>query len=189
MPHQLILASTSTARRSLLARLGLAFDTFAPEIDESPLVGETADAQALRLSRLKAEAVTGSTEARIIGSDQVALLGDLRLGKPGSIQVAAEQLARCSGQEVLFFTAVCLRFGAHRLQHLDTTRVHFRRLSAAEIDHYLAREDVRHCAGSFKSEGLGISLFERIESSDPTALIGLPLIGLTHLLRQTQLEI
>ena len=185
---RLILASTSHYRRELLARLGLAFDTARPEVDETPLPGESAPALATRLAQAKAQAVADDhPRALIIGSDQVAELEGRTLGKPGTPSAAQHQLAACSGRRVRFHTAVCLTdtgTSPARVQHaLDTTEVAFRSLDAATIVRYVAAEDVLACAGSFKAEGLGISLFERIRSDDPTALIGLPLIALARLLR------
>lgn len=184
----LVLASTSRYRGELLARLTLPFRSVAPNVDEAPLPGEAADALAARLARAKALAVaTAHPGTLVIGSDQVAALEGAKLGKPGNAARAREQLAASSGREVTFHTAVCLvdaRTAPPREHHaLDTTRVVFRRLRDEEIERYVAAEKPLDCAGSFKVEGLGISLFERVENTDPTALIGLPLIALTRLLR------
>jgi septum formation protein len=183
----IVLASTSRYRAELLQRLRLAFSQRAPGTDEAALAGESPHARALRLAQAKAEAAAiGLAQALVIGSDQVAELDGLVLDKPGSSERAQAQLSACSGRAVVFHTALCLldtRTGQSHL-HLDQTRVHFRVLQPAEIERYIAAEQPLDCAGSFKCEGLGISLFERIESEDPTALIGLPLIALTRLLRQ-----
>jgi septum formation protein len=184
----IVLASTSRYRRELLARLTPAFRTLAPDIEESPLAGELPAAMATRLAAAKAHAIAAlCPNALIVGSDQVAEIDGRALGKPGTSGNARLQLATSSGRHVNFHTALCLvdTRGAIAREHVasDTTRVLFRRLDDAEIARYVAAEKPLDCAGSFKAEGLGIALFERIESSDPTALIGLPLIALTHLLR------
>ena len=184
--QRLVLASTSPYRRELLARLRLPFDTSRPLVDESPLSGEAPEALAARLAEAKAAAIAQPGSAGwVIGSDQVAELGGLPLGKPGTVPAACAQLAAMAGRPVRFLTAVCLAHGdGRRLRALDTTTVVFRPLSAAEIERYVAAEQPLDCAGSFKAEGLGISLFELIESRDPTALIGLPLIATARLLRE-----
>lgn len=183
----LILASTSPYRRQLLARLGLRFDTARPEVDEMPLAGESPMALAQRLASAKAVAVADRfRDAWVIGSDQVAELNGQALGKPGDFERAADQLAAASGHRVHFHTAVSLFRHSDRrtFRFCDLTVVQFRTLGAAEIERYLHAEQPYDCAGSFKSEGLGISLFESIESHDPTALVGLPLISLAKALRQ-----
>ena len=183
----LILASTSVYRRELLARLGLSFEVMRPDVDEAPLLNESAFAQAQRLADAKARAVAQrQRDAWVIGSDQVAELHGQALGKPGSFERAADQLAAASGQRVLFHTAVCLfrQQDQRELRFCDLTSVSFRHLGSAEIERYLHAEQPYDCAGSFKAEGLGISLFESIESHDPTALVGLPLIGLAKALRE-----
>lgn len=180
----LLLASTSPYRRQLLERLGLPFDTFAPEVDERPLTGESGFELAARLAAAKAErAASERPDAVVIASDQVAVLGDKLLGKPGGPAAARQQLGAASGQTVTFHTAVCVRNGKHRFSHTDQTRVIFRALSSREIDAYLAKDEPFDCAGSFKAEQLGIALFDRIDSQDPTALTGLPLIWLSAALR------
>ena len=182
--NTLILASTSRYRRALLERLRLPFDCARPEVDETPAVGEPPAALARRLARAKAEAVAERHPgAWVIGSDQVAELEGQPLGQPGTEAAACAQLAAMSGRTVQFHTAVWVAGpgGGHAL--MDTTRVRFRMLSAAEIARYVAAEQPLDCAGSFKCEGLGISLFDAIESQDPTALVGLPLIGVAGLLR------
>lgn len=183
---RLILASTSPYRRELLARLGLPFDTTRPETDETPRPGEAPSALARRLSEAKARAVAARHPgAWVIGSDQVADLDGYRLGKPGDHTRATAQLRAAAGREVRFHTGLCLvgPDGGAR-EHLDLTVVQFRPLGDDEIDRYLRAEQPYDCAGSFKCEGLGIALFEAIQSRDPTALVGLPLIALAAMLRR-----
>lgn len=182
----LLLASTSIYRRELLARLGLPFDTARPETDETPHPGEAPAALAARLAVAKAAAVAAlHPQAWVIGSDQVAEFDGRPIGKPGDRAGALAQLTAMSGREVSFLTGLCvLRHGQAPLTALDTTVVRFRELGAEEIARYVDAEQPYDCAGSFKSEGLGISLFEAIESRDPTALIGLPLIATARLLRE-----
>jgi len=187
----LILASTSTYRRALLQKLHLEFACCAVQVDETALPDETGPALALRLSIAKAQEAAATRRGLIIASDQVAVCNGVLLGKPGSVEVAAEQLARQSGQVVAFHTAVCvLDTAANRhLTDLDTCYVHFKPLSTEQIRRYLAVEQPLDCAGSFKSEGYGICLFERINGDDPNALVGLPLIKLCGLLNQCGLLI
>jgi MAF protein len=181
---QIILASSSPFRKQLLARLGIAFETVAPEVDETRRENETAEHLVRRLSAAKAQAIAADREALVIGSDQVATLGDTILGKPGSHARAREQLQQLSGQAVTFLTGLCLLHGGSGKMQLDVVpyRVYFRRLDDARIERYLLHDHPYYCAGSFKSEGLGITLFERMEGDDPTALVGLPLIRLTGML-------
>lgn len=183
----LILASTSPYRRSLLARLQLPFDVARPGISEEPVPHEPPAARARRLSIAKAEAIARERpEAVVIGSDQVAALGERVLDKPGDAQTCHAQLRALSGKSAHFFTgcAVICRAAGLELFHLDTTVVVFRELADEEIRRYVEHEKPFDCAGGFKAESLGVALFERIESQDPTALIGLPLIGLAGALRQ-----
>ncbi|WP_147651845.1 Maf family protein [Vulcaniibacterium gelatinicum] len=181
----LILASTSRYRRELLARLRLPFTVARPEVDETPLPGEAPADLARRLAQAKAGAIAArAPEAWVIGSDQVAELDGRPLGKPGHAAAAVAQLRAMSGRAVAFRTALCLQRGATRLEAMDETVVRFRTLATDEIERYVAAEQPLDCAGSFKSEGLGIALFEAIETRDPTALIGLPLIATARLLRQ-----
>ncbi|MCF1183027.1 Maf family nucleotide pyrophosphatase [Marichromatium gracile] len=183
---KLILASTSPFRRALLERLGLAFATAAPEVDERPLPDEPAQALVMRLAEAKARAVAAThPEALIIGSDQVASIDGEILGKPGGHEAAIAQLSLCAGRAVTFQTGLCLLDAASgRAQTLvEPFRVHMRALTEAQIAGYVARERPFSSAGSFKSEGLGIALFERLEGEDPNALIGLPLIRLVTLLQ------
>ncbi len=185
-PPRLVLASTSRYRRALLARFGLPFETEAPGVPESQIEGELPMDRALRLALEKARAVAARCpDALVIGSDQVAAAGGGVLEKPGDAARARAQLAQLSGGSARFYTAcalICQDTGL-RLAHLDTTCVTLRALSAAEIERYVGRDEPYDCAGSFKAESLGITLFESIETSDPTALIGLPLIWLAGALR------
>ncbi len=181
----LILASTSRYRRELLDRLGLPFQVARPDLDESALEHETPPALAQRLAQAKAGRISSQyPQAWVIGSDQVAALDGLALGKPGTRERAIFQLGTMSGRKVAFHTAVCLMRGDTSLEFMDTTWVSFRELQEDEIARYVDAEQPLDCAGSFKSEGLGICLFEAIESCDPTALVGLPLIAVARLLRQ-----
>lgn len=182
----IILASTSVYRQQLLGRLALEYSCASPQIEEIQRAGESVESMVARLARDKAAAIARQQpEALVIGSDQAASLGGRALGKPGDRERAIEQLLHCSGQRVQFHTAVCLLGpqGAER-GALDTTTVRFRTLDDAEIRRYVDIESPLDCAGSFKCEGLGISLFEGIDSEDPTALVGLPLIALCRLLRE-----
>lgn len=192
LPRPLVLGSTSRYRRELLMRLRLPFDVLAPEVNETPLANETPAALALRLALAKAHAVAAKRpEAWVIGSDQVADLHGEPLGKPGTHERAVAQLQRMSGQTVLFQTAlavVCAETG-FVASELVSVKVVFRTLDTASIERYLHAEQPYDCAGSAKSEGLGIALLERIENDDPTALIGLPLIHTTRLLRQAGLQL
>lgn len=187
----LILASTSVYRRELLSRLRLPFETARPDSDETPLPGEAPAALARRLAQAKAAAVAAlHPGAWVIGSDQVAEFDGRPLGKPGGRQAAIAQLAGMSGQRVQFHTGVCvMQAGQAPLQALDLTVVEFRALELDQIERYVDAEQPFDCAGSFKSEGLGISLFEAIDSRDPTALVGLPLIATARLLRQAGFEL
>jgi septum formation protein len=185
--RSVVLGSTSRYRRELLERLRIPFDVTAPEVDETPQAGEHPKALALRLALAKAQAVAAlHPEAVVIGSDQVADLGGQPLGKPGDHARAVAQLRQMRGQTVIFQTAlavVCLASGFEEVD-LAEVRVVFRDLSDAEIEAYLHAEQPYDCAGSAKSEGLGIALLESIDNDDPTALIGLPLIRTARLLRQ-----
>lgn len=181
----LVLASTSRYRRELLERLGLPFDCARPDVDETPLDAETPLALATRLAAAKAADVAARHPgAWVIGSDQLADLNGQPLGKPGTVEAACAQLAAMSGQTVRFHTAISLRRDGESLATLDLTEVRFRVLDPQEIIRYVAAEQPLDCAGSFKCEGLGISLFEAIDNRDPTALVGLPLIALCGLLRR-----
>ena len=188
MPR-LILASSSAYRRELLSRLQLPFEAIAPDIDETPLPGETPPATALRLAQAKAaEIARREGPALVIGSDQVATLDGEHIGKPGNHDNALAQLKKMRGRETIFHTALCLldSRGAEPVVQLQNvqTAVRLRDLPDAELDAYLRIEQPYDCAGSAKNEGLGIVLIESLHSDDPTALTGLPLIALTTMLRK-----
>lgn len=185
---RLVLGSSSPYRRELLARLGQPFETRSPDVDETPLAGETPLALACRLARAKAREVARGfdEDVIVIGSDQVADLGGQALGKPGHHAAARDQLRAMSGQVVRFHTAVCVtrpRTG-QLLETLSSVTVQFRMLDDEVIEAYLQREQPYDCAGSAKCEGLGIVLLDRIDSDDPTTLVGLPLIATSRLLRE-----
>lgn len=189
-PVRLILASSSAYRRELLSRLGLPFEAIAPDIDETALPGEAPEETALRLARSKAAAIAGKHPgALVIGSDQVATLDGEQIGKPGDHARALAQLQKMRGRRVTFHTALCLwdgRLAPEQAARVENVQVFvtFRDLPDHELDAYLRIEQPYDCAGSAKNEGLGIALLERIDSSDPTALTGLPLIALTGMLRR-----
>jgi septum formation protein len=185
--NPLILASTSPYRRMLLERFGLPFETVRPEVGEEHIAGEIPSERALRLAVAKAEAVAARHPgAVVIGSDQVAASGQKVLDKPGDAATCRSQLSTLSGTDARFYTgcAVIGPSGSVRLVHLDTTTVFFRSLTSKEVERYVEREKPFDCAGGFKVEALGITLFESVESKDPTALIGLPLIWLASALRK-----
>jgi septum formation protein len=187
----LILASTSRYRRELLERLRVPFTVHSPEVDESPLPGETPADMALRLALAKARSVAAlAPDAVVIGSDQVADLDGKPVGKPGTHDRAVQQLRAMSGREVTFQTAVAVVAAArgHEDARLAPVRVRFRRLDDDEIERYLRQEQPYDCAGSAKCETLGIALLEAIESDDPTALVGLPLIRTCALLRAAGID-
>lgn len=191
-PFRLILASSSAYRRELLSRLQLPFEVIVPDLDESPLACETPEATALRLARAKAEVVAqrAGPDAVVIGSDQVATLDGVQIGKPGNHANALAQLQLMRGRRVTFHTALCVwdARAADPVQLANIqTFVTVRDLPDAELDAYLHIEQPYDCAGSAKNEGLGIALLEQIDSSDPTALTGLPLIALTSMLRRAGL--
>ena len=188
---EVLLASQSAYRRELLGRLLDTFESFAPEVDETALHGEEPGALAQRLALLKARAGAAHAPGTVvIGSDQVAALGTQILGKPGSTERAVSQLLQCSGQVVVFHTAVCLLGPGSRarLDHLDTTRVRFRQLTEAVARRYVAADQPLDCAGSFKAERRGVILLESIDSRDPTAIQGLPLIWVAHALQACGVE-
>ena len=182
---QIILASTSAYRRELLSRLRLPFTTRSPEVREEALEGEAPETMAARLALAKARSIAMS-DAIVIGSDQVASLDGRLLRKPGTADAAASQLRAAQGKTVLFHTAVAVvaADSGETLQHVDRTAVRFRTLDTAALEEYIRLENPLDCAGSFKSEGLGVALFERVSSEDPTALIGLPLIFVADALRR-----
>jgi septum formation protein len=183
-PLPIVLASTSPFRRELLSRLNLPFETAAPDTNENPHPHESPPDMVRRLSKAKARAGAPAYHALVIGSDQVATIGDEVLGKPGTHERASAQLRRLSGKSVTFLTGLCLLNTTTGAAEVDVVpfRVHFRNLGEEQIERYLRHDLPYNCAGSFKSEGLGITLFERMEGDDPTALIGLPLIRLTDML-------
>ncbi|WP_105104572.1 Maf family protein [Microbulbifer pacificus] len=189
--RQLILASSSPYRRALLEKLGIPFECAAPYIKEEALPGESAAELASRLATEKALALTDQfPDALIIGSDQVAECLGQQLGKPGTVENAIAQLQLCSGKAVNFHTGLCLadtKTGTHSTV-CETFRVHFRKLDTNEIRRYVELDRPLDCAGSFKAEGLGIALFEKMEGNDQNTLIGLPLIRLIDLLKQHQLD-
>ncbi len=188
----IVLASTSRYRRELLGRLRIPFSVADPRVDETALPGEAPEATAVRLACAKALAVAnGQADAQIIGCDQVAVAGGMILGKPGNHENAVRQLRELSGREATFYTALCLHdTGTGRTStRVVPYRVKFRTLDEAAIERYLAREQPYDCAGSAKSEGLGIALIERMEGEDPNALIGLPLIALVDLLAEHGVQV
>ena len=183
--RRLILASTSPFRSELLKRLCLPFETRPPNVDETPFANEQAQTLVRRLAAAKAGAIAGqTTKSLVIGSDQVAVLNGQVIGKPGCYERAREQLRQASEKHIAFYTGLALiNSDSKRCQvEVVTFHVHFRKLDNSQIERYLHREQPYHCAGSFKAEGLGIALFERLEGDDPSSLIGLPLIRLTRML-------
>lgn len=189
-PHPLILASTSKYRAQALSRLGLAFVQIAPGVEENEIPDEAAEARAVRLSLEKARAVARLHPGRwVLGSDQVAASELGILHKPGSAPANIEQLLSLSGREARFHSGIALVCDQTELSALDTTVVRFRQLDRVSIERYVAIEPAHDCAGGFKVEGLGISLFEAVHSSDPTGLVGLPLIALCRLLRESGLTV
>lgn len=184
-PRPLILASTSVTRRELLSRLGIAFEILSPDVDEEPAPGEDGVALARRLALAKARRIAAERpESLVIGSDQVGLLGDTLIGKPGGHEAAIRQLQAASGQIMTFVSAVCLLdapSGRYQLESVTTT-LRFRRLDRERIEDYLRRDKPYQCAGAFKSESLGVALIDAMESEDPTAILGMPLIRLTAML-------
>lgn len=193
---QLVLASTSPFRKQLLEKLNIPFSCSAPNVDEAAQDNESAKQLVTRLAQAKAQAVattieTENDETLIIGSDQVAILNGKIIGKPHTHKRATDQLRQASGKSVTFYTGLCL-FNT-QTQIADTVcepfTVHFRQLSERQIEHYLLAEQPYQCAGSFKSEGLGISLFQRLEGDDPNTLVGLPLIRLIDLLARQGISV
>jgi septum formation protein len=192
LQRTLILGSTSRYRRELLARLRVPFDVVSPDVDETPLTGEAPQALAARLALAKAKAVAAlHPQAVVIGSDQVADLNGEPLGKPGTHERAVRQLQRMRGQTVVFQTAVSVVCQESHFEQTELAqiKVHFRNLSDAEIEDYLRAEEPYDCAGSAKSEGLGIALLDAIDNDDPTALIGLPMIRTARLLREAGIDL
>lgn len=192
MTRRLILGSTSPYRRELMQRLAIPFETAAPDIDETRFDGESALDMVLRLSLQKAQAVAAQyPDALIIGSDQCAVLHEQVIGKPGSHDNAVQQLQNSSGQTVAFLTGLCLYDSLDGSYQLDVVpfAVDFRELTDAEIDAYLRKDQPYNCAGSFRSESLGITLFKRMHGDDPSALMGLPLIRLSQMLKQACVDL
>ncbi len=188
----LILASTSVYRRTLLEKLALPFRCMAPQIDETPKPGERAELLVRRLALEKAKAVAEQNPAGwIIGSDQVCTIDDVVVGKPGSETAAIAQLQAASGQRITFYTGLCLYDATQQRYQLiaEPFHVHFRTLSSEQIKRYVKAEMPLDCAGSFKSEGLGITLFSQLEGRDPNSLIGLPLIALVDMLAEWGIEL
>ncbi|MDM5134486.1 Maf family protein [Aeromonas salmonicida] len=187
MPTQLILASTSRYRKTLLEKLGLPFECAAPEVDESPLPGESAETLVARLAYAKANAIANQRDqGLIIGSDQVCVCDGQILGKPGTMEKAVAQLMAVRGRSITFYTGLCVLDAASGKaeQLVEPFTVHFRTLDETAIRRYVAAEMPLDCAGSFKCEGMGIVLFKGLEGRDPNSLIGLPLIGLIELLER-----
>lgn len=192
MPQPIILGSTSPFRKALLQRLQIPFITASPNIDETPLAQEAPENYVKRLSLEKAKAVAAYyPNALVIGSDQCSVLNGVIQGKPLHHAKAVQQLQESAGKRVSFLTGLCLYNGNTDAYQLDLIPFHvdFRDLQDDEIEDYLLAEEPYHCAGSFKSEGLGISLFKRLQGDDPTALVGLPLIRLSEMLRQNGIAI
>ncbi len=190
--QELVLGSTSPFRRELLEKLGLPFSTAAPDVDESRRQGESPETLVQRLAEAKARAVAGQfPQALIIGSDQVACVDGEILGKPGNRDKAIKQLMAMSGKTVIFHTGLCLyNSEKERVQVLrEPFRVHFRKLNTGQIERYVDHEQPFNCAGSFKSEGMGITLFRKLEGDDPNALVGLPLIRLVEMLEKEGIEL
>lgn len=191
-PAVLVLASTSPFRKAILERLGIPFVTAAPAVDEHARPGEAPEALVARLSEAKARAVADRfPEALIIGSDQVAIVDGKIVGKPGTHEAAVQQLRNASGHTVRFVTGLCVLNSVSGEAEVEVVpfEVTFRPLSDAQIEHYLQREKPYNCAGSFRSEGLGIALFEKMHGDDPNALVGLPLIRLITLLGNAGLSV
>lgn len=190
--RQIVLASSSPYRKTLLERLRLPFAAHGPDVDETRAAGESPSAYVTRLAQAKASALVEQfPDALIVGSDQCAVLNEVILGKPGTRERARQQLAQCSGSAVVFHTGLCLLDSCSREAQIDDViyTVHFRDLEPSTIEDYLDREAPYDCAGSFKSEGLGVALFERMEGDDPTALVGLPLIRLCAMLRSHGVDV
>ena len=192
MQKKLVLASSSPFRKQLLERLHLDFETLSPDIDEDQIAGETASEYVCRLARSKAEIVARSRpDAVVIGSDQCALLDDTILGKPGTHAKALQQLRQAQGKRVVFHTGVCVLDRQSGFSAVDDVvyEVEFRRLSDAQLEHYLRTEQPYQCAGSFKAEGYGVCLFSNMRGDDPTAIVGLPLIRLIGMLESAGVRV
>lgn len=193
MMPTLILASTSTYRKQLLDKLALPFETRQPHCDETPMEGESAEALVIRLAQQKAQSCATSSTANelIIGSDQVCMIDGHIVGKPHTREKAIQQLSQANGKIITFYTGLALYHSQTQQcdTQLDCFNVHFRALTQSQIEYYVDTEQPFNCAGSFKSEGLGIALFERLEGKDPNALIGLPLITLIDMLEQQGIQV
>jgi len=190
--QQLVLASTSPFRKAILQKLNVPFDTASPDVDESRRDDESPAELVARLSAMKAQAVAAEfPEAIIIGSDQVACIDDQILGKPGTHENAVTQLQHASGRSVLFYTGLCVFNANTGIAHteVETFEVVFRKLNDEKIENYLRAEEPYNCAGSFKSEAMGIALFEKLHGDDPNTLIGLPLIRLVRLLEEEGMRV
>jgi len=189
--YQLVLASTSPYRQQLLNKLAIEFKTASPNFDETPLENETPIELVQRLAQGKAESCTVSQPSLVIGSDQVCVIDGKIIGKPHTREKAIEQLTRQSGQSIRFYTGLALHNSSTKQTEVkvDTFTVHFRQLTEKQIANYVDKEQPFFCAGSFKSEGLGIALFERLEGKDPNTLVGLPLIDLIDMLEAQGIEV
>jgi septum formation protein len=189
---RIVLGSSSPFRKALLEKLDLSFDCDSPDIDETPLKDELPKAMVARLAKEKADAIAQRhPQSVIIASDQCATLDGKIIGKPGNHKAAMAQLVAASGRTVTFYTSLCV-FNAGTNQYQEVVEpfyVYFRELNETQIDNYLKKEQPYNCAGSFKSEGLGISLFERLEGNDPNTLIGLPLIQLIKMLENVNISV
>ena len=188
----LVLGSSSPFRKALLEKLGLEFETDSPDIDETPLKNESPEDMVARLAKLKALAIAERhPNSIIISSDQCATLDGAIIGKPGEHEAAVEQLTNASGRAVTFYTSLCVMdTSSEQMEELvEPFHVYFRELSETQIENYLRKEEPYKCAGSFKSEGLGIALFERLEGKDPNTLVGLPLIELITMLRKFGIDV
>ena len=189
--YQLVLASTSPFRQEILKKLHLDFVTAKPDCDETPIAGESPQQLVMRLAEEKAKSCQVTSSSLIIGSDQVCVIDGEIIGKPHTREKAIEQLSRQSGKSITFYTGLSVWNSATQKAdtRLDTFVVHFRNLTTAQIESYVDKEQPFYCAGSFKSEGLGIALFERLEGKDPNTLIGLPLIDLIDMLEAQGLDV
>ena len=189
---RIVLGSSSPFRKALLEKLDLSFECDSPDIDETPMKGEHPKDMVARLAKQKADAIAERhPQSVIIASDQCATLDGKIIGKPGDHATAIEQLTAASGRTVTFYTSLCV-FNAGTNQYQETVEpfyVYFRELTESQIDNYLKKEEPYNCAGSFKSEGLGISLFDRLEGNDPNTLIGLPLIQLIKMLENVNIQV
>ncbi|EIO3976808.1 septum formation inhibitor Maf [Vibrio vulnificus] len=189
--YQLVLASTSPFRQQLLEKLAIPFSTLSPNCDETPLEGESPQQLVLRLAESKAQSCQINQPSLVIGSDQVCVINGNIVGKPHNRQNAIAQLTAQSGQSIVFYTGLAVYNSETGETHscIDEFKVHFRPLTQIQIERYVDKEQPFYCAGSFKSEGLGIALFEKLEGKDPNTLVGLPLIDLIDLLAQQGMQV